>query len=195
MGSFQSMPQDAADRAERVGWLGDPGFVGEDYIYNFSTTSFWAKWVRDIKDSQKPDGCVPFVSPPHWGDHTYNVWPAWQSDRVYDGRNMLPMLRGEATEPLHEALFWDGAETHWGVRMGRWKLVHTRREAFELYDLGVDTSEANNLAEKHPEIVEQLKRKYLGWKSKMASQMKKRMESGRRNRQRDDRTRNRQQEN
>jgi len=116
-------------------------------------------------------------------------------DRVYDGRNMLPMLRGEATEPLHEALFWDGAETHWGVRMGKWKLVHTRKEAFELYDLEVDTSETNNLAEEHPEIVEQLKRKYLEWKSKMAPQMKKRMEPGRGNRKRDDRIRNRQQEN
>ncbi len=112
-------------------------------------------------------------------------------DRVYDGRNMLPVLRGEATEPLHEALFWDGAETHWGVRMGRWKLVHTQEEAFELYDLEVDISETNNLARKHPEIVEQLKRKYLEWKSKMAPQMKKRTESGRRDRQRDDRIRNR----
>jgi arylsulfatase A-like enzyme len=115
-------------------------------------------------------------------------------DRVYDGRNMLPMLRGETTEPLHEALFWDGAETHWGVRMGKWKLVHTRKEAFELYDLEADTSETNNLAEKRPEIVEQLKRKYLEWRSKMAPQMKKRTKPERRNRQRDDRIGNRRQE-
>jgi len=79
MGSFQSIPQDAADRAERVGWLGDPGFVAEDYIYNFGTASFWTKWMNDIKDSQKSDGCVPYVSPPNWGANSYNMWPAWQS--------------------------------------------------------------------------------------------------------------------
>nr|MQY69399.1 Bacterial alpha-L-rhamnosidase [Bacillota bacterium] len=81
MSSFQSIPQDAAERDERVGWLGDPGFVAEDYIYNFDTASFWAKWLNDIKDSQKPDGNVPFVSPLHWRDASsvYSDMPAWKS--------------------------------------------------------------------------------------------------------------------
>ncbi len=67
-GSLQSMPQDAAERAERVAWLGDPGFVAEDYILNFDTASFWTKWLDDIADSQRADGCVPVVSPIHWRD-------------------------------------------------------------------------------------------------------------------------------
>ena len=92
MGSFQSMPQDAADRAERVAWLGDPGFITEDIIYNYDTASFWTKWLNDIKDSQRPDGNIPFVSPIHWRQavpslgelqqSTFNVyepWPCWQS--------------------------------------------------------------------------------------------------------------------
>ena len=78
MSSFQGIPQDAAERDERVGWLGDPGFVAEDYIYNFNTASFWSKWLNDIKDSQKPDGSVPEVSPIHWRD-IYGKLPAWQS--------------------------------------------------------------------------------------------------------------------
>ncbi len=81
MSSFQGIPQDAAERCERVGWLGDPGFVAEDYIYNFDTASFWAKWLNDIKDSQKSDGDVPIVSPIHWRN-IYSVYfemPAWKS--------------------------------------------------------------------------------------------------------------------
>jgi hypothetical protein len=58
--------------------------------------------------------------------------------------------------------------------MGKWKLVHTRKGAFELYDLEADIGETSDLAEKYPEILEQLKRKYSGWKNEMAPQIKKR---------------------
>ncbi len=78
MASMQGIPQDAAERAERVGWLGDTGFVIEDYLYNFDTASFWAKWVLDIRDAQKADGAVPHVSPVHWSGG-YSYWPTWQS--------------------------------------------------------------------------------------------------------------------
>jgi len=78
MSSFQSIPQDAAERSERVGWLGDTGFVAEDYMYNFADASFWSKWLDDINDSQKPDGDVPVVSPLHWRN-IYEKWPAWKS--------------------------------------------------------------------------------------------------------------------
>lgn len=78
MSSFQGIPQDAAERCERFGWLGDPGFVAEDYIYNFDTASFWTKWLDDIKDSQKPDGDVPVISPIHLRN-IYPEWPAWKS--------------------------------------------------------------------------------------------------------------------
>ena len=78
---LQSMPQDAMDRAERVAWLGDPGMVAEDIIYNFQTASFWRKWLNDLRDAQQPDGALPFVCPIHWrGDFSpYNLLPVWQS--------------------------------------------------------------------------------------------------------------------
>ncbi len=40
MSSFQGIPQDAAERCERLAWLGDPGCVAEDYICNFDTAAF-----------------------------------------------------------------------------------------------------------------------------------------------------------
>ncbi|MGD8239561.1 MAG: sulfatase-like hydrolase/transferase [Armatimonadota bacterium] len=88
-------------------------------------------------------------------------------DRIYDGRDMLPALRGEAKAPLHEALFWDGGEGQWGVRAGKWKLVY-RAEALELYDLEADTGETNDLAGAHPPVLDRLKRTYTAWKKQMA---------------------------
>jgi len=78
MTSLQGIPQDAGDRHERVAWLGDTGFVAEDYIYNYDTASFWAKWLDDIKDSQRPNGDVPVVSPLHWRK-PYSKFPCWKS--------------------------------------------------------------------------------------------------------------------
>ena len=78
--SLQGFPQDAADRSERVGWLGDP--IPEDYMYNFDTAQFWAKWSDDLGDSQRPDGKLPVISPLHWRGSTfapYGDCPVWWS--------------------------------------------------------------------------------------------------------------------
>jgi len=79
---LQSMPQDAIDRSERVAWMGDPGMVAEDIMYNFDTGSFWGKWVDDMRDSQRKNGEMPFVCPIHWrGDFSSYSWlPVWQSN-------------------------------------------------------------------------------------------------------------------
>ena len=76
--SLQGIPQDAAERSERVAWLGDTGFNLEDYLFVLNTASFWSKWLDDIKDSQKTDGDLPVVSPLHWRK-TYYMWPTWKS--------------------------------------------------------------------------------------------------------------------
>ena len=78
LGSFQGIPQDAADRAERCGWLGDPGFVAEDYMYNFRDIRFWSKWLEDIADTQRADGSVSYIAPPNWGESSFRVWPCWE---------------------------------------------------------------------------------------------------------------------
>ena len=78
--SLQGFPQDAADRSERVGWLGDP--IPEDYMYNFDTARFWSKWCDDLADSQKPDGQLPVISPLHWRGSSYDPYgncPVWWS--------------------------------------------------------------------------------------------------------------------
>lgn len=82
--SCQSIPQDAADRAERVAWMGDPGFVTEDFIYNLDMASFWTKWLSDIQGSQKPNGDVPVISPLPCGRDCEELYsypiPDWKSN-------------------------------------------------------------------------------------------------------------------
>jgi alpha-L-rhamnosidase len=78
--SLQGFPQDAADRSERVGWLGDP--ILEDYMYNFDTAQFWAKWSDDLGDAQRPDGKLPVIAPLHWRGSTHDSYgdmPVWWS--------------------------------------------------------------------------------------------------------------------
>jgi arylsulfatase A-like enzyme len=91
-------------------------------------------------------------------------------DRVYDGRDMLPALRGETKEPLHKALFWDDGTDQWAVRAGKWKLL-SRKGSLELYDLHADIGEKNNLKQQYPEIVERLQRTFKTWKDQMAPQI------------------------
>lgn len=79
--SLQGSFEDAADRSERIAWLGDPGFVAEDYIANYDMLGYWEKWLDDIRDSQKQTGDVPFMSPLHWRRivNAYVMWTPWKS--------------------------------------------------------------------------------------------------------------------
>jgi len=91
-------------------------------------------------------------------------------DRVYDGRNMLPVLRGESKKPLHEALFWYDGTDQWAVRAGKWKLL-SQKGSLELYDLSSDIGEKNDLSKENPQIVERLQQTYTAWKNQMAPQI------------------------
>ena len=94
-------------------------------------------------------------------------------DRVYDGKNMLGVLRGRTKGPLHKALFWDDGVKQWAVREGKWKLLFNREGSLELYDLEADISEKNNLVKQRPEIVKRLQKTYTDWKNQMAPQLTK----------------------
>ena len=83
LSSLQGLPQDAAEREERVAWLGDTGFVWEDYIYNIDMAAFTAKWLWDIRDTQRSTGELAVTAPKWWrsgrkGPH-YSPFPCWIS--------------------------------------------------------------------------------------------------------------------
>ncbi|MHC4478746.1 MAG: sulfatase [Planctomycetota bacterium] len=96
---------------------------------------------------------------------------------VYDGKDMLPALRGKTKGPLHKALFWYDGTDQWAVRAGKWKLL-SRKGSLELYDLQTDISEKNNLMEQNPEVVKRLQQTFTAWKNQMAPRIR-RVKSGR----------------
>ncbi len=91
------------------------------------------------------------------------------SDRVIDGRDIRPLLRGEpGTASPYEAFFYYYMEQLQAVRSGRWKLhlpIEDKRKGWhgepyviggELYDLEDDPGEKNNVIAQHPEIADRL---------------------------------------
>ncbi len=69
----------------------------------------------------------------------------------WPGRSLLPVLRNDSTaEP--RTLWWLH-EGNRAIRIGDWKLVAAKKEAWELFHLKRDRNETNNLAAKMPERV------------------------------------------
>ncbi len=78
-----------------------------------------------------------------------------------EGKSLLPILMGGKRND-HEGIFWEH-EGNRAVRRGKWKLVSKHRGSWELYDMVVDRTEMNDLADEHPKIVEELTNMYDTW--------------------------------
>ena len=87
LGNYKGMPIDCPQRDERMPWLGDRtmGCWGESYLLDNSTLYY--KWLKDIVEAQRGDGCIPDVAPSFWNYYSDNVtWPAvliTASDMLY----------------------------------------------------------------------------------------------------------------
>jgi len=79
-----------------------------------------------------------------------------------DGISFLPALLGK-TQKQHEYLYWEFHEQggKQAARLGKWKGIrlNTKKDPgapLELYNLETDLAEQNNIAPRHPDIVEKI---------------------------------------
>lgn len=101
-----------------------------------------------------------------------------------DGLDQVPLLRG-GPAPARAALHWHYPHYHpagkgpsGAIRAGDWKLVEYYERTVtgagpepELYDLGRDPGEKNNVAAEHPEKVAELLASFRDWREKVGAQM------------------------
>ena len=77
-----------------------------------------------------------------------------------EGKSLLPAFRGEAI--TRDAFFWEH-QGNQAIRAGDWKLVRAHKQPWELYDLGADRTELNDLAKRNPERVRELSSEWQRW--------------------------------
>ncbi len=73
-GNFMSVPTDCPQRDERLGWTGDTQIFCRTAAYNANTAAFYHKFMRDMRDSQRPDGAYPDVAPIAWVGYGNGAW-------------------------------------------------------------------------------------------------------------------------
>ena len=94
---YKGLPVDCPQRNERQPWLGDRamGCWGESFL--FENGPLYAKWMRDICEAQREDGCIPDVAPAYWNYYSDNVtWPSvllLASDMLYTQYGNLEPIR------------------------------------------------------------------------------------------------------
>jgi arylsulfatase A-like enzyme len=92
--------------------------------------------------------------------------------QTFDGRNILPLLRGDTTPPPRDLFWCSGSdEGWWAVRSGDWKLVGEKGQ-LSLFDLSKDASESTNLSAQLPDKVAELTKLHDVWLAEMAKPVK-----------------------
>jgi arylsulfatase A-like enzyme len=87
---------------------------------------------------------------------------------VFDGENLLPLLRGQTPRLQRERLHWRYGPHMAALREGPWKLVKVgvgqeKNPSWELYDLERDPGETQDLAARLPEKVAELTARFEQW--------------------------------
>jgi len=139
--NYKGMPLDCPQRDERMPWLGDRamGCYGESYMMD--NHALYAKWVKDICDSQKDNGAISDVSPAYWKLYNTNItWPAalplacdmlnrqYGDDRPVKGAygNIKKFLKYVKGESVKDGLFTYDRYGDWCLPPEDPKLIHSK---------------------------------------------------------------------
>ncbi len=122
-----------------------------------------ARWPGKIEAGQESSHLSAFWDiMPTLADVTGTTAPAG-----IDGISLAPTLLGNDSQQAHELLYWEfpGYGGQQAIRMGDWKAVRQQvlkkdnpdPLKIELYNLANDIGETTDVADQHPEVVEQFR--------------------------------------
>ena len=131
--NYLSVPTDCPQRNERLGWTADTQVFAETGTFFANTKDFFHKWMRDMRDTQSPQGGFPGVAPPGqygagsremmrvgWADAGVIVpWTIWKqfADRSIIDENWEAMERYmdhvNAVKYDHTALAAENGNYQW----------------------------------------------------------------------------------
>ncbi len=84
-----------------------------------------------------------------------------------EGKNLLPLLRGEKKPNADDALFWH-TYTSRASRWKQWRIVKFgKEENWRLYNIDQDPGETTDLAMKYPEVVREMDSRFYAWRKQM----------------------------
>lgn len=86
--------------------------------------------------------------------------------RALDGVDLAPYLSGRNSGQPHAALYWRYG-TLWAAREGNYKLLKSRDEPLQLYDVVADASETHDLAAAQPAVVKRLSQRWEKWNAEL----------------------------
>lgn len=74
--NFVDLPTDCPQRDERFGWTGDAQAYVHTAMFNADAAAFYAKWLRELMESQRPSGTFPGYAPYPF-QHGWDFGTAW----------------------------------------------------------------------------------------------------------------------
>ena len=94
------------------------------------------------------------------------IFTPYALPRRCEGKDLLPYLKGQKNDDVHEYLFWHNADLTdakrrnlYAVRWKNWRLVKYPDD-WRLFDLKDDPQETKNLANDHPQVVSNMRKHY-----------------------------------
>lgn len=135
--NFVDIPTDCPQRDERMGWTGDIALFSPTAAYNFDTSRFLEKWLRDVKAEQTRGGGIPVTVPlvrvpmqweimipmavDHWGDACILV--PWAEYRARGDLGLLNRMYPVMKRYIKACKFWAGLFS-FGKHRRIWRLLH-----------------------------------------------------------------------